>query len=323
MQKLKEKLLDTGYFIDNSYLDDYVKLVTNYSTASYVERHHILPRAYYTLEESEVDNSEDNLVALSFADHCKAHWLLYYCTVDKLQYASQTAFVIMVNGLTKHIKEYTEDDFIILQEMKNQLLEDSSTFWSVAEDNFLKQYFLEFTDAELASKLNRTEIAVQTRRSYFGLQRVKMSDFTNEELNYITENFYQKEIKEIANTLHRSVGSIATKCSRLGLKKWKADPWTDEELAFLYKNSSTMSTAEISTALDRGLAGVRRQCRIHKIKCLDKRSGFWTDSELGYLVDNHTTKTVPQMAELLDRPVSSVRRKCLDLGLIKVQKPRQ
>ena len=318
----KEELLSTGHFIDNSYLDDYVILVNSTATTTYTERHHILPRAYYDLLGLDTDNSDSNLVRLSFADHCKAHWLLYFCTTDKLQYASQTAFVIMVNGLTKRLKDYTEEDFIAIQNMKNQLLADSDTFWSAEEDEFLKQHFLEFTDEELASKLNRTEIAIRARRSYYGLQRVKMSDFTEEELNYITTNYYRKEIKEIAAALNRSVGSITAKGIRLGLKKWKADPWTKEELEFLYENSSTMSTAEIAAALSRGLAGVQRQCRIHKIKCLDKRPGFWTSSELEYLYANCTTKTIPQMAEILDRSISSVRHKCLDLGLIKVQNPR-
>ena len=320
---LKKKLLDTGYFIDNSYLTEYLQLVSTGSKATYLERHHILPRAYYNITEQEIDNSDNNLVSLSFADHCKAHWLLYYCTIGRVQYAMQTAFVIMVNGLSKHIKEYTEADFVELQEMKNLILEDSTTFWSAEEDDFLKQSFLEFTDTELADKLNRTEIAIRARRTFLGLQRVKMSDFTDEEVAYIKANYYQKELKEIANALNRSIGSIATKCHNLGLKKWYADPWTEAELEFLYKNSSTMSTAEISVALHRGLAGVQRQCRIHKIKCFDKRPGFWTDGELEYLVNNYTTKAVPRMAKILSRPVSSVRRKCLDLGLIAVQNPRK
>ena len=316
---LKKKLLDTGYFIDNSYLADYLDLVSANSKATYLERHHILPRAYYNITEQEIDNSDDNLVSLSFADHCKAHWLLYYCTIDRVQYATQTAFVIMVNGLSKHIKEYTEADFIELQEMKNQILEDSATFWSTDEDDFLRQNFLEFTDNELADKLNRTEIAIRARRTFLGLQRVKMSDFTDEELAYITANFYKKELKEIANALNRSVSSIAAKCHNLGLKKWHADPWTEEELEFLYKNSSTMSTTEISAALHRGLAGVQRQCRIHKIKCVSKFMDAWSEAELTYLKENCNEKTYDQLAEELGRPRSSVASKCQKLNLGKTR----
>ena len=314
MQKLKEKLLNTGHFIDNSYLDDYVKLVNKKSTANYLERHHILPRAYYNLEELEVDSSEANLAALSFADHCKAHWLLYYCTVDRLQYASQTAFIIMVNGLTKRIKDYTEADFIALQEMKNQLLEDSNTFWSAEDDNFLKQYFQELTDEELASKLNRTEIAVRARRSYLNLQRFNMLDFTDRELDYIITNYYQKEIKEIAADLNRSVGSIAQKCHRLGLKK-KADIWSKEELDFLRANSTTMSLMDLSNALNRSKLAIKRQCHVHNIE--RKRTDLWTEAELKYLKDNYLIKTYQQMAAELDRTANAISHRCQVLNLIK------
>lgn len=314
MQKLKEKLLNTGYFIDNNYLDEYIKLVYGISTASYIEQHHILPRAYYSLEGLEIDNSDNNLVGLSFADHCKAHWLLYYCTIDKLQYASQTAFVIMVNGLSKHIKDYTESDFIALQEMKHQLLEDSATFWSVADDNFLKQNFLKFTDEELAAKLDRTVLAVRTRRSYLHLQRVKMLDFTDDEIKYIIANYYQKEIKEIATDLNRPVQALFVKCSRLGLKK-KADFWSNAELDFLRDNATTMSLTDISNALGRSKQAIKRQCHINQIRC--KRTDLWSDIEIDYLRENYTTKTAKQIADYLGRTVSAVEHKCQSLKLTK------
>ena len=314
MQKLKERLLNTGYFVDNDYLVRYINLVNSSSTAKYLERHHILPRAYYNLKELEVDNSEYNLTNLSFADHCKAHWLLYYCTTDKLQYASQTAFVIMVNGLSKHIEEYTEADFIALQEMKNQLLEDSATFWSVEDDNFLKQNFLKFTDAELASKLNRTDLAIQTRRSYLRLQRFKMSDFTDEELNYIITNYYQKEIKEIALDLNRTAGSIAQKCHRLGLQK-KAGLWSEEELNFLRTNATTMSLTDISNVLGRSKLAIKRQCHVHNIKC--KRTDLWTEAELIYLKENYSSMSAKQLANNLERSVGAVNHKCHALKLFK------
>ena len=306
----KEELLSTGHFIDNSYLDDYIILVNSIATTTYTERHHILPRAYYDLLGLDIDNSDSNLVRLSFTDHCKAHWLLYFCTTDKLQYASQTAFVIMVNGLTKRLKDYTEEDFIAIQNMKNQLLADSDTFWSTEEDEFLKNNFLKFSDEELANKLNRTEIAIRARRYYLHLPRLKMSDYTNEELDYIIANYYQKEIKEIAADLNRPVGSVAVKCSRLGLKKWQADPWTGDELEFLRKNSATMTRAEIAHVLGRSTVAVGRQCRIYGIKCLTRCADPWTAEELEYLKENYTVKTYDQIAEELSRPRSTVAYKC-------------
>ena len=311
----KEELLSTGHFIDNSYLDDYIKLISGISKASYMERHHILPRAYYNLVKLEVDNSNDNLVYLSFADHCKAHWLLYYCTAGKLQYAMQTAFVMMVNGLAKYIEDYTEADFVELQEMKNQLLQDSDTFWSVYDDEYLRQNFSVLSDKEMAAKLGRTTAAVQDRRGILGLLRIKMSDFTDEEVEYIVANYSTKKLEDIATVLNRTEGSIKAKGRSLGLKKRSADRWTEEELEFLRENSSTMTTAEIAEALGRGRQGVQRQCKIHKIRCT--RTNLWTEYEINYLKENYSKMTYRQLAEHLDRTPGAVHTRCQMLHLVK------
>ena len=314
---LKKKLLDTGYFIDNTYLDSYVELVKNPSRselAKYTDRHHILPRAYFKLAELPIDNSKDNLVRLSFLQHCKAHWLLYFCTQDNLKYAMQTAFVIMVDGLKKHIGEYTEADFKELQELKALVYKDSKTFWSEADDVFLKTHFNKLSDEELAAKLNRTVIAVQARRSYFGLQRFTMSDFSKEEVDYIISNFETKEIKEIAEVLGRSVGSIAQKCHRLGLRK-KAEPWTAEDLAFLRTHAKDMSLSELSQKLNRSKLSISHHCHIHNIKC--QRTDLWLETEDQYLRDNYATHTCSQMAKILNRSVSAVSRRCQRLKLSK------
>jgi hypothetical protein len=70
---LKQKLLSTGYFIDNEYLEQYMALIKEEHDANYLERHHIIPRAYYQLKKLKVDNTKSNIVRLSFAEHCKAH----------------------------------------------------------------------------------------------------------------------------------------------------------------------------------------------------------------------------------------------------------
>ena len=314
---LKKKLLDTGYFIDNTYLDSYIELVKNPSRselAKYTDRHHILPRAYFKLSELPIDNSKDNIVRLSFLQHCKAHWLLYFCTQDNLKYAMQTAFVIMVNGLKKHIGEYSEADFKELQDLKVLVYKDSKTFWSEADDVFIKTHFNKLSDEELAAQLSRTVIAVKARRTYFGLQRFKMSDFSKEELDYIISNFETKEIKEIAEVLGRSVASIAQKCHRLGLRK-KAELWSAEELAFLKAHAKDMSLSELSQKLNRSKLAIHRQCFIHNIRC--QRTDLWHETEDQYLRDNYATHTYSQMAKILNRSVSAVSNRCQKLKLSK------
>ena len=314
---LKKKLLDTGYFIDNAYLDDYINLTQTCSNAKYTERHHILPRAYYKLVDISIDNSENNLVRLSFADHCKAHWLLYFCTKDKLRLATQTAFMIMVNGLTKRLPEYTEDDFNAVQELKYELLENSDNFWSAKDDEFLKQNFLELSDDDLATRLNKTVIAIRARRTILHLQRFKMNDFSEEELTYLVNNFNDKTINELAANLGRTVGSITQKCNRLGLKK-KAESWSDNEIAFLRAYATTKSLTELSDDLGRSKSAIKRQCHIQQIKC--KRTDLWTDDELRWLKESYATKTAKQLAEVLGRSRQAINHKCQALSLVKNKK---
>lgn len=316
---LKKKLLDTGYFIDNVYLDDYIKLTQTRSNAVYLERHHILPRAYYKLVGGSIDNSENNLVRLSFADHCKAHWLLYFCTKDKLQLATQTAFMIMVNGLTKRLPEYTEDDFNTVQKMKHILLAQSDTFWTVQDDEFLKQNFLEMSDDVLAVRLNKTVIAIRARRTFLHLQRFKMTAFSEEELVYLTTNFKHKSIRELAVELNRTPGSITQKCARLGLKK-KNDSWTTDELSFLRTYATSKSLTELSDLLGRSKQAIKMQCHINQIKC--KRTDLWTEAEITWLKENYSSKSADQIAEALGRTKQAVNHKCQRLKLTK-NKPNQ
>lgn len=86
MQKLKQKLLDTGDFKDCEALTKYCKLVeANQDTtlaASQTQSHHILPRAWYKLHNQKLDNSKDNLVNLLISDHAKAHLFLFQAAIN-------------------------------------------------------------------------------------------------------------------------------------------------------------------------------------------------------------------------------------------------
>ena len=83
----KQELLQTGYFIDNKYLEQYLELIEKpfYFTTNY-EEHHIIPVCYYktvhkykTRKEAE-KIADSRKIKLTIADHCIAHWLLYKCT---------------------------------------------------------------------------------------------------------------------------------------------------------------------------------------------------------------------------------------------------
>lgn len=55
-------------------------------------KHHIVPRCWFTMNNLSVDNSKDNVVLLTYADHVKVHKLAYLCAKDskfkgKMSYA--------------------------------------------------------------------------------------------------------------------------------------------------------------------------------------------------------------------------------------------
>lgn len=83
---LQNKLLGTGYFNNDEWLDKYIKLIINNNLSKKIKyksaKHHILPRCYYTLNNIEVDNSSENTVFLLHADHVLAHLYLALSTSD-------------------------------------------------------------------------------------------------------------------------------------------------------------------------------------------------------------------------------------------------
>lgn len=99
MLNIKETLLQHDGFIDNTYLDMYVKLIQRNITTKQKPRvtnsHHIIPRSWFKLNCKEVDNSMSNLVNLVYRDHVLAHYYLCLCTENELQFANELALVCL------------------------------------------------------------------------------------------------------------------------------------------------------------------------------------------------------------------------------------
>lgn len=86
---IKQALLLKGLCEPNKFFEFYVDLLwENRSTPREkfkTERHHIIPKFYYKQQNIKVDNSEDNLVNLSYVDHIKAHLYLLLAVDSKYQ----------------------------------------------------------------------------------------------------------------------------------------------------------------------------------------------------------------------------------------------
>lgn len=104
IQELKEKLLNTNYFIDNDYLDKYCELIVNNLKTEKIinetERHHILPKSYFKIIESKIDNSSSNTINLKFQYHILAHYFLVLSTMGKLNNCMMGAFYFLTYRLS-------------------------------------------------------------------------------------------------------------------------------------------------------------------------------------------------------------------------------
>lgn len=96
------KLLDTDLFIGNEWLLSYTALITINKikeASGYTEKHHIIPRAAFKINNIKVDNTKNNVVTLSYQDHLMAHYLLYKCIKNKmLKYKMAKALLLLLNN---------------------------------------------------------------------------------------------------------------------------------------------------------------------------------------------------------------------------------
>jgi len=249
MEVLKEKLLKTGYFIDNEYLDKYIKLCMDNKNIKYnigLETHHIIPFAYFILnnnlskkekdklrKKSMRQNTEEytkitknNIVYLTFYNHCLAHYFLFRCTITKLQQANEHAFCKMIDrnlelrGCSeKEIKELLDYVTIIRQ------IPESDLFKALKIKEYIEKYYniggyllvqTKLKD-ECNIKINKSNIKAKAR--LLNITGAKYTEpWTEEELEIIKiyyAKFGYKKCKELLP--NRSKDAIQTRAKYLNI----------------------------------------------------------------------------------------------------------
>lgn len=271
MKDWKSVLLDTGSFIDNEYLDCYIELVNaSHDNLSYMEKHHVIPVAYYKHKynidtrkhrheaERKADADAQNaLILLSFANHCKAHWLLTKCTIGRLAVANSYAFIKQVSALKplneKIILNYkdgiidvgiTDREFEQLQQYINELRTDSTVYWTAEQDEWLKQYRPKHTAKYCADYLGKTESAILTRCTQLGIKREWQSEEENAKL---LEYSKTHTAQECAAYFGVSKHLIVKRWRELGFSK--TFRWTDEMDTWLRENDSKYTVEELADHL--------------------------------------------------------------------------
>ena len=81
-------------------------------------KHHIIPKCWFKMNNLSVDNSKDNLVLLSYEDHCKIHKLMYLCSkTEELRNKMICAYNMLMKGTVLGIS------YKLTQDTKNKLSE--------------------------------------------------------------------------------------------------------------------------------------------------------------------------------------------------------
>lgn len=273
MKDWKSILLATGSFIDNEYLDLYIKLITSsHEVVSYMEKHHVIPVAYYKHKynidtrthrreadkyaNADVDNA---CVLLSFANHCKAHWLLIKCTTAELSASNAAAFFRQIAGLRcidnkifrkQHSRIYdtglTKEEYTWLQRHAEEARLNAARCitWTPEQDDWLKQNRPKHTAKYCAEYLDKTEKAVLCRCTQLGIKREWQSEEENAKL---LEYSKTHTAQECADYFGVSKHLIIKRWRELGFSK--TFKWDAEKDTWLRENDSKYTVAELAEQL--------------------------------------------------------------------------
>lgn len=248
-------------FILNSYFEQYLDLVfgpQELNLAEYTEKHHVIPVACYKLKFACKNRQEalkhankdilNTTITLSYKNHCKAHYLLYFCTDGQLQQLMATPLDKLLKVIkksehdyyirylrNKHIKlSLTEDDFNLLQQYKTEVYNsNASNYWTFDEMNILINNYGKLSLTQLQKLLpNRSISAIRDKANKRLCLKID-NKWSPEELN-ILRKYYKDEGSKITSRLpKRNWHAITTQANILGLHT--KNYWTDNELAILLK----------------------------------------------------------------------------------------
>ena len=90
-------------------------------------KHHIIPKCWFKMNNLEIDNTESNLVLLSYEDHVKVHKLAILCAATD-SFRSKMGFAVhrLTNGSFRGMKHTKETIEIIKEKRKNQVITEET-----------------------------------------------------------------------------------------------------------------------------------------------------------------------------------------------------
>lgn len=206
-ESLRSTLLDLKYCKDSNYLNDYINLIFDNVIEKdgwKTQKHHIIPRHYFIHNNLDVDNTEENIVELSYKDHIKAHIYLAKCciNIEDIKANSAAALYMTCNSTRisraeinslDDIYEFAEsiaDDYnpLTLKGLSNEhsKIRNSNSRWFNDGEH---EYFLDLRDGyptgliegrlniEYFSKNNTDKIAVNNGIKSIFIDRIDLDKY--------------------------------------------------------------------------------------------------------------------------------------------------
>ena len=323
--ELKQKLLNTGLFLNNKYLDEYLNLMLkNNTNVGYVEKHHILQRSYFKKNKLPIDNSDSNIANLSYRDHCKAHWLLYFCTVDYLKKANahSVRYIVemykVLTGKDKNKFDFVDEDFQLLQNYMLTIINDEdSRYWTEIEIAYLKENYYGYgAGPKCAEYLNKPVNLINEKARKLGLAN-ECPNWTAAELDILFKYYPIEGTKVYKRISKHSEAACRAKALQLKIRT-KNHYWTEEEISILKANFPLVGSAGCSKLLNRN----KNECK-HKAARLglvyeNNPQKVWTESKLAILLQNKSSK-ISELMKLLGFRYSTIKKKLIELNLYNEQ----
>lgn len=262
---LKQVLLNTGYFVDNSYLDEYLELIQKpFSFSGYSEKHHVIPAMVYNIRHSIGDRGKARkladkdpnnfIVDLLFKDHCKAHWLLYSCTTGEVKACNARAYILMTGKRVDNIIELSAKEYDEIQHYRDLIMNEDGYYWSQEETQVLYDHYSDYSFDALINILHKPKYCIIAKANSLGLYRSRDRFWSDEDTQWLIKNYSRYSRKECADLLNKTEASINKKCTTLGLYK-PSTVWTEEQNNWLLENY-TKYTVSDSAAILQGHSGV-------------------------------------------------------------------
>ena len=116
---MKQKLLETGYFVDNQYLDEYIKLFKKPISPDepFWCFHHIIPRSFFIMQKLPIDNSPENMVKVTLETRYKAYFYLFNCTKGLLKEKVQFYYFMMQNKVDHYALDYSSKVYAQIEKL--------------------------------------------------------------------------------------------------------------------------------------------------------------------------------------------------------------